>query len=368
MSFTPGNIIQYSENYPFLPIAIRMQTANSWTRENTTGNNFLGNGGTELNTTSNLYDLAYRNYDPILGRMNQIDPMATKYASLTPYNFSFNDPVTFTDPSGADPEYGITRYTYDDRVDHYRGQFYSGGSTSALRFHTGGRSGGITNWSYAPSFGQLVQMRNDALRLSLSVLAFVQKYRLEVWEQGRNYSDNEGSVEFHHQYYFLKSISQQQQTGNGPGWFDDPQGEFFFDHWRNGKGQELNLNSAEWSRYMRSNDYLANVSIASHLYSLGIKNSGRISGSFAGKTGKDDWRSGYGMLNGSNARVGGLQYAGYAHVNSNGSISYLLNFTWNDIMDPKLSELGDRVGSALFPGTPYTVHISWTDLITITPK
>ena len=98
MTHTKGNVVQYNEYYPF-----GMQTSNSWTRENTTGNNFLGNGGTELNTTSNLYDLAYRNYDPILGRMNQIDPMATKYASLTPYNFSFNDPVTFTDPSGADP-------------------------------------------------------------------------------------------------------------------------------------------------------------------------------------------------------------------------------------------------------------------------
>ncbi len=206
MSFTPGNIIQYSENYPFLPIAIRMQTANSWTRENTTGNNFLGNGGTELNTTSNLYDLAYRNYDPILGRMNQIDPMATKYASLTPYNFSFNDPVTFTDPSGADPEYGITRYTYDDRVDHYRGQFYSGGSTSALRFHTGGRSGGITNWSYAPSFGQLVQMRNDAR--SLNSQAYGEKYGEKVsWWLAYSKNNYEDSKEQASMWlYFDKSF------------------------------------------------------------------------------------------------------------------------------------------------------------------
>jgi RHS repeat-associated protein len=100
--------------YPF-----GMQTANSWTRENTTGNNFLANGGTELNTTSNLYDLAYRNYDPVLGRMNGVDPMASKYSSLTPYNFSFNDPVTFADPSGADPAdyyfYG-GYFTYDDWI------------------------------------------------------------------------------------------------------------------------------------------------------------------------------------------------------------------------------------------------------------
>ena len=94
-----SNLIQYNEYYPF-----GMNTANSWTRENTTGNNFLGNGGTEFNNTSNLYDLDYRNYDPILGRMNGVDPMATKYASSSPYNFSFNDPVTFNDPSGADAD------------------------------------------------------------------------------------------------------------------------------------------------------------------------------------------------------------------------------------------------------------------------
>jgi len=93
-----NNIIQYNEYYPF-----GMQTAASWTRENVTGNNYLANGGTELNATSSLYDLDYRNYDPVLGRMNQVDPMAAKYSSLTPYNFSFNDPVAFTDPNGADP-------------------------------------------------------------------------------------------------------------------------------------------------------------------------------------------------------------------------------------------------------------------------
>jgi len=98
MTHTKGNVVQYNEYYPF-----GLQTANSWTRESNTGNNFLANGGTELNTTSNLYDLQYRNYDPVLGRMNQVDPMATKYASLSPYNFSFNDPVIFNDRNGADP-------------------------------------------------------------------------------------------------------------------------------------------------------------------------------------------------------------------------------------------------------------------------
>ncbi|QLH31492.1 MAG: hypothetical protein HWD62_02745 [Cyclobacteriaceae bacterium] len=98
MTHTKSNVIQYNEYYPF-----GMNTANSWTRENVTGNNFLFNGGTELNTTSNVYDLFYRNYDPVLGRMNQIDPMATSFAGLSPYNYSFNDPVTYNDPMGDCP-------------------------------------------------------------------------------------------------------------------------------------------------------------------------------------------------------------------------------------------------------------------------
>ncbi len=80
-----------------------MQTATSWTRENTTGNNFLYNGGTELNATTGVYDLHYRNYDPVLGRMNQVDPMASKYAGATPYNYAFNAPTNMNDPLGDDP-------------------------------------------------------------------------------------------------------------------------------------------------------------------------------------------------------------------------------------------------------------------------
>jgi RHS repeat-associated protein len=98
MTHTPSNVIQYNEYYPF-----QNPTQNSWTRVNAVKNNFLGNGGTELNTTSNLYDLEYRNYDPVLGRMNGVDPMASKYSSLSPYNYSFNAPNMVVDVNGADP-------------------------------------------------------------------------------------------------------------------------------------------------------------------------------------------------------------------------------------------------------------------------
>jgi len=115
---TPSNIVQANEYYPF-----GMQTASSWTRENATDNKFLANGGTELNKTTGNYDLEFRNYDPVLARMNQVDPMAAKYASQTPYNYSFNNPVSLNDPNGADPynhspgtSFHGGYYTYDDIV------------------------------------------------------------------------------------------------------------------------------------------------------------------------------------------------------------------------------------------------------------
>ena len=181
MTLTPNNVIQYNacpteakrrrEYYPFVPIAIGMQTANSFTRDTATKNNLLGNGGTELNTTSQLYDLEYRNYDPALGRMNGVDPMANKYSSLTPYNYSFNNPVMFNDPSGADPPQTInysaqtsqyyTFYTYDDRIDETElrfgsavcGQCWRAGNADAMAFYagtTGGREFGMSM-----SFGAL---------------------------------------------------------------------------------------------------------------------------------------------------------------------------------------------------------------------
>jgi|APTNR8051073442_1049403.scaffolds.fasta_scaffold06019_4 RHS repeat-associated protein len=61
------------------------------------------NAGSELNKTTSNYEMFFREYDPALGRMTSVDPVAGKYSSLTPYNYAFNTPVNLNDPSGADP-------------------------------------------------------------------------------------------------------------------------------------------------------------------------------------------------------------------------------------------------------------------------
>ena len=107
VTHTKGNVIQSNEYYPY-----GLQTAASWTRESNTGNNFLYNGGTELNQTTQVYDLYYRSYDPALGRFGQVDPMASRFGSVNPYNYGFNNPAAFNDPLGDCP---TCNHDYDVR-------------------------------------------------------------------------------------------------------------------------------------------------------------------------------------------------------------------------------------------------------------
>jgi len=41
-----------------------------------------------------------RNYDPVIGRMNQIDPMAHVYSGISPYAYALNTPTNAIDPDG----------------------------------------------------------------------------------------------------------------------------------------------------------------------------------------------------------------------------------------------------------------------------
>ena len=145
-TYTPTNVLQYTEFYSH-----GAPNAQSWTRENTTANNFLGNGGTELNPTTSLYDLHYRNYDPVLGRMNQIDPVADKYGSVTPYNYAFNSPVNLNDPMGDDPPF-FNRELWKGNV---RGAVYN---NRGIEGHENSRSLSLGGWgaqynSAAMNFG-----------------------------------------------------------------------------------------------------------------------------------------------------------------------------------------------------------------------
>ncbi|MGL6069406.1 MAG: RHS repeat-associated core domain-containing protein, partial [Sediminibacterium sp.] len=55
------------------------------------------------------YDYQARGYDPQIGRMNQIDPMAEKFYPATPYSYTVNNPILLNDPNGKDWSINITK-------------------------------------------------------------------------------------------------------------------------------------------------------------------------------------------------------------------------------------------------------------------
>ncbi len=101
-------VIQTQDYYPF------GLTYNSYSRENATENRYLYNQGSgeKKFLTERVFDLGlnvdqskYRTYDYLTGRWWQVDPKADEgdLVSLTPYNYSYNNPILYNDPEGDCP-------------------------------------------------------------------------------------------------------------------------------------------------------------------------------------------------------------------------------------------------------------------------
>lgn len=90
-----GSLLQETEYYPFgLQIP------------KTAGTNKYSFLGKEKQPETNWIDLQARFYDPTTGRFFSVDPETEGQLEFSPYHYSFNNPIRFSDPDGRFPGQG----------------------------------------------------------------------------------------------------------------------------------------------------------------------------------------------------------------------------------------------------------------------
>ena len=119
-------VVQMDDYYPF------GLTFNSYSRENTTPQDYKFNGKEEQDELNLQWlDFGARMYMPEIGRWGVIDPLAEKMRRWSPYVYAFNNPVRFIDPDGREGEDPNVRYSY-----RYNGTTKNGESHSVIRTET----------------------------------------------------------------------------------------------------------------------------------------------------------------------------------------------------------------------------------------
>ena len=136
--------------------AFGMQMAGGYTPTNP--NKKLYNAGSEwqddIDGVMDYYSTFFREYDPMIGRFNSVDPMAEITDDITTYAYANNNPVMMNDPLGdfAAGGNGYQSPTMRDILDRYAYDPFSSGWT----YQDGGGGG-----SPFDSYGLYNMLKND---------------------------------------------------------------------------------------------------------------------------------------------------------------------------------------------------------------
>lgn len=102
---TNGTVVQTMNYYPF-----GAQFCNGSADSNVQSRRYNGKEYDRMHGL-NTYDYGARQYNPIVGRWDRVDPLCEKYYSISPYAYCHNNPAMFVDPDGNSPLSALIKAT-----------------------------------------------------------------------------------------------------------------------------------------------------------------------------------------------------------------------------------------------------------------
>jgi RHS repeat-associated protein len=104
-AFYVADVVSENDYYPFG----MLMTVHAIYRRNSTSTYKFGYNGKVMDNDWNgegaMYDYGFRIYDPRICKFLSVDPLAPKYAELTPYQFASNTPIWAIDLDGLEAAY-----------------------------------------------------------------------------------------------------------------------------------------------------------------------------------------------------------------------------------------------------------------------
>jgi RHS repeat-associated protein len=266
----------------------------------------------------NMYAMDMRQYDPAIARWVVQDPVV--HLSVTPYAAFDNNPVIFSDPSGADAV-----YNWDGPN---KGQYTDNGEVVSFETAMG-------QYGFNEDDSEKAEGQGDPGR-----------------RRPRQRERNRGRV------------------GSGSFIFD-ARGQELFSHWLSGSGKDLILKSEVWQDYMRDNEILNNelisqaFSMASGMSDRNEVNSSFASGNFPFEI-QNGYFTGYQMLHGTLFFSFGVVGK---YDKKTDSYSFNFNLKWYDKINPNHSYGADTKANDIlnkfYSPKDYSVEIRWTQTITV---